>query len=219
MRQGFAVGTTIRFFRSVVWIFLRCSLSSFLADRRRQRDPGRLIHFPATALNRIPQNKPFPVRVQFNLFEAIHVNVLPSPPLNLFYCVRTHHPPIHHNTNRSNMEPFTQSIHNRNQRLHIRRVPRPQLTTNRTPLILQHHPHNHLFPVRTMIFAIPILAYRLSAFPFKVNRGRIEKHDVQRGDHSLSGFAFVTIIINKLYILMLPNGFQTCKQTGRRSRK
>lgn len=66
--------------------------------------------------------------------------------------------------------------------LHVGRVPRPQFTAQRPAMDIQHQAHDHLGQVRAVVFALAVLAQFLTARAFEINRGGIEKDQINRAE-------------------------------------
>jgi len=77
------------------------------------------------------------------------------------------HAAIRHDADADDPEPLLQPVHYRDQRRHVRRVPRPHLAADRMPFAVQNHPHHHLLQVRPVVLAVAVLAQRLSSSPSK----------------------------------------------------
>ena len=85
------------------------------------------------------------------------------------------HAPIGHDADLGDPEPAAEPIDYRDERRDIGRVARPQLTTDRSPLTVEHGPNDHLLEIRPMVLAVATLTDRLSPFSLEVDGGRIEE--------------------------------------------
>ena len=76
-------------------------------------------------------------------------------------------------------EPAAEPIDYRDERRDIGRVARPQLTTDRSPLTVEHGPDDHLLEIRPMVLAVATLTDRLSPLSLEVDGGRIEEDQLE----------------------------------------
>jgi hypothetical protein len=92
------------------------------------------------------------------------------------------HAPIGHHADPPNLEPPPQTIHNGDESSYVGRVPRPHFAADRPALAIQHRAHHQLLLGGPMIFAMPVLPERVAALAFEIDRGGVEKNDVQVGE-------------------------------------
>src|SRR5260370_7440796 len=108
---------------------------------------------------------------RFGLARTSHApaqDVLPLPLLHFPQSLGADHSPVGNDTNGADPEPRLQPLHDRDQTLHIARVPRPEFATDRIAVLIQHHAHHHLLQVGTMIFRVPTLPQGLPPFSLPV---------------------------------------------------
>src|SRR5207342_2425904 len=79
-------------------------------------------------------------------------------------------------------EPAAEAIDDRDQRLHVGRVARPQFAADRPALAVEHRPHDHLVEVGSMVLAEPPPADVLAALALEVDRGGIEEDQLQAAE-------------------------------------
>ena len=89
------------------------------------------------------------------------------------------HAPIGHDADLGDPEPAAEPIDYRDERRDIGRVARPQLTTDRSPLTVEHGPDDHLLEIRPMVLAVATLTDRLSPLSLEVDGGRIEEDELE----------------------------------------
>ncbi len=100
-------------------------------------------------------------------------------PLQLRDCFLADHASVGHNAHPSDPEPVLQPASDDLQALHVRRVSRPHLATQRVSFAVNNNARNHLLQVRPMVFRITVLPNRFAAVAFKVKRRRIKEHKIQ----------------------------------------
>lgn len=77
------------------------------------------------------------------------------------------------------MKTRSQPVDDRDQRLHIGDVAGPQFATLRPAFGVEDRANDHLFAVRAMILAVPVLSQVGSALALEVDRRRIEEDQFQ----------------------------------------
>src|SRR5271157_5342883 len=89
------------------------------------------------------------------------------------------HAPIGHDADLGDPKPAAEPIDYRDERCDIGRVARPQLTTDRSPLCVEHGSDDHLLEIRPMVLAVATLTDRLSPLSLEVDGGRIEEDQLE----------------------------------------
>ena len=66
----------------------------------------------------------------------------------------------------------------RQERDDVRCITGPEFTAQRPTVEIQRQSHHHLLAIGPMIFALAVLSNFLAALAFEINRGGIEKHQI-----------------------------------------
>ena len=80
-------------------------------------------------------------------------------------------------------EPSLESVDHGNQCFDVCRVARPDFTADGPAQPIQDGRHDHLHPVGSMVFAVPVLSDRLAAFAFEVQGRGVEEDQLQIAEH------------------------------------
>ncbi|MCY2951424.1 MAG: hypothetical protein NTU53_05530 [Planctomycetota bacterium] len=100
----------------------------------------------------------------------------------LFQNRLTPHFPIRHDAHLLDPKTRPQALHDRQQCLHIRRVPRPHLAADRPSLAAEHHAHHYLLEVRAVVLVVSTLADALATFSLEVEAGGVEERQREAGE-------------------------------------
>src|SRR3954447_22611916 len=111
-------------------------------------------------------------------------DVLPPPLVLLQRLDRlpADHAPVGHDADPPDAEATPQAIHHGDERRHVGGVAGPQFAADRTPLSIEHGPHDHLVQVGAMVLAEAPLANLLATFALEIDRGGVEEDQLQAAE-------------------------------------